>query len=152
MTVEELNKKLYTLSNQLNKIMAKVKNENDKHILIQVVQTLQNEQNGKEANSSSTKPEISDNKTLRKDLFDVIKNLTSPWAFVAYAVIICFYITKGILDSGQIVIILDSLKTVLERFVTLGKIVVIGPIVLYVIQGIFYYASFGLAGKPFASE
>lgn len=146
-TIDELNKKVHGLSNQLGKVLAKVKNEKDKKILVKLVQKIQAAEDSEKTTSSSNKIEPKNNRTLRTDLFDMLKNLTSPWAFVAYAVIICSYITKGALDSGQIVLILNSLKNVIERFVSLGEIIIIGPIILYIIQTISYYTNIESAQK-----
>lgn len=100
-TIDELNKKLHNLSNQLEKILSKVKNKKDQKILVQLVQKIQTAEASGNANSSNNK-NISKNKhTLRRDIFDVLKNLTTQTAIVAYAAIICLAITKKIFDTGD---------------------------------------------------
>lgn len=148
-TIDELNKKLHNLSNQLEKILSKVKNKKDQKILVQLVQKIQTAEASGNANSSNNK-NISKNKhTLRRDIFDVLKNLTTQTAIVAYAAIICLAITKKIFDTGEISRILEHFKLILEQVVTLEKLKFAGQSITYIMQGLLYYVSFGYGGKAF---
>lgn len=148
-TIDELNKKLYKLSSQLENIIAKVKNKKDKKILVQLVQKIQTAETSGNANYSSNKVESANKRTLRTDIFDMLKNLTTQTAIVAYAAIICLVITKKIFDTGEISRILEHFKLILEQVVTLEKLKFAGQGITYIMQGLLYYMSFGYGGKAF---
>lgn len=149
-SVDELNKKVHKLSNQLGALIARVKNKKDKKVLVQLVQKIQTADSSEKTISSKSKMKSNkNNRSDRKDTFDILKNLTTQTAIVAYAAIICLAITKKILDTGEISRILEHFKLILEQVVTLEKLRLAGQSITYIMQGLLYYASLGYGGKAF---
>jgi hypothetical protein len=151
-TVDELNKKINKLSNQLEKILSQVKNKKDKKILVQLVQKIQTADNAKTETYSSNKTKRaknSGNRPLRKDVVDLLKRLTTQKAIIAYAAIVCLAITKNILSTGEISKIMHEIQLIVEQVITIEKLRLVGQSLTYIMQGLFYYMSLGYAGKAF---
>jgi hypothetical protein len=143
--VTALNPKMQLLPIRINKLLGKakndlekVKNENDKKTLSQLFQKIRTARKPDTYVNLSVTPSINSD-ALRKDIFDILRNLTTPAAITAAATILCFAIAKQVINTGEISNIINSLSSFGEQVTTIGKWFLFGKVIIFGINTLEVY-------------